>query len=227
MKWEERLAPLTGIAVLVLGLAGLIVLEGPADRPEIDVEPTAFVAYFGDRDTVVLGGFLLMLSIASFLWFLGVLRAALRRGEGEVGRLSAVAYGGGIATAILFSAVPGISVLGALDAEQLSPESAKTLFLVGDAFLYPATVTAAVLLAATGFIAVRTGALPRWLAWASLVLALWLLIPPFGSSGGTPENPGGWTGLAAIDLIPLWTSVTAIVLMLRPPQTRPAETDDP
>ena len=223
MRKEERLAPLTGIAVPVLGLAGLIVLEGPADRPEIDADPTAFLAYFGDRDTVILGGFLMMLSVVFFLWFVGVLRAALRRGEGEVGRMSAIAYGGGVATAILFSALPSVSVLGALDAEQLSPESAKTLFLIGDAFIYSATVTAAVLLTATGLTSLRTGALPRWLAWVSLALALWLLIPPLGSASGTPENPAGWTGLAALDTVPLWTAMTAIVLMLGPPRSRPSE----
>ena len=102
----EQLAPLTGIAVLVLGLAGLIVLEGPANRPELD-----------------------------------------------------------------------------------APRSV---------------------------IALRTGTLPRWLAWLSLALALWLLIPPLGSSGGTqPENPAVWTGLAALPGVPIWTAVTAVVLMLK------------
>lgn len=126
----ERLAPLTGIAVPLLGLAGLIVLEGPADRPEVDVAPSAFVRYFGERDTVVLGSFLLMLSAVFFLWYLGSLRAVLRRAEGGVGRLSSVAYGGGLATAILMLALPSVSVLGALDANQLSPQAAKTAFIV-------------------------------------------------------------------------------------------------
>ena len=88
---EERLAPLTGIAVPVLALAGLIVLEGPADRPEVDVDPSAFVTYFGERDSVILGSFLLMLSVVFFLWFLGSLRSVLQGAEGGVGRLSAVA----------------------------------------------------------------------------------------------------------------------------------------
>jgi hypothetical protein len=222
MSQEERLAPLTGIGVLVFGLAGLIVLEGPAGRPEIDVEPSAFISYFGDRDAVILGSFLMMVSVAFFVWFVGVLRSALRRGEGEAGWLSAIAYGGGIATAILIAALPGVSALGAMDAEQLSPESAKTLFLVGDAFLYPATVTASVLVAATGLAALRTGGLPRWLAWASLALAAWLLIPPLGSAGGTPENPAAWTGLAALDAVPLWSAVTAIVLTVSRFRMRPS-----
>jgi hypothetical protein len=72
-----------------------------------------------------------MLSVAFFLWFLGSLRAVLRRAEGGVGRLSAVAYGGGLATAVLMLALPSVSVLGALDANQLSPQGAKTALLVG------------------------------------------------------------------------------------------------
>lgn len=132
----EHLAPLTGIAMPLLALAGLILLEGPADRPEVNVASSAFVSYFGERDTVVLGSFLVMLSVVFFLWYLGSLRAVLRRAEGGVGRLSAVAYGGGLATAILMLAAPSVSVLGALDANQFSPQGAKAAFLVGDAFLY-------------------------------------------------------------------------------------------
>lgn len=209
---EERLAPLSGVAVLVLGLAGLIVLEGPGDRPEIDVAPGRFVAYFEKGDTVIWGSFLLALSIGFFLWFLGSLRAHLRRHEGGVGRLSAVAYGGGIATAALMLALPSVSILGVLDVDALSPEAAKTIFLVGDGFLYPAAVTAAVLLAATGLTALRTAALPRWLGWLSLALALWLLVPPLGSAAGTPENPAGWTALTALDAVPIWAAITGLMI---------------
>jgi hypothetical protein len=218
---RKQLAPLTGIAVLVMGLAGLIVLEGPADRPEVNVAPSAFVTYFGKHDSVVLRSFLLVLSGLFFLWFLGSLRAVLRRAEGDAARLSAIAYGGGIATAVLTLALPSISVLGALDADQLSPQVAKTLFLVGDAFLYPAAMTAAVLIAATALVILRTGALPRWLAWLSLLFALWLLIPPLGSAG-TPENPAAWTGLAVLPGVPLWTAVTGVMLTLRISRTAPS-----
>lgn len=200
--------------MLVLGLAGLIVWEGPADRPELDAPRSVILAYFGDRDTVIFGGFLLMLAAVSFLWFVGVLRAVLRRAEGDVGHLSGIAYGGGVVAAAFMLAFPASNVAGALFAEQLSPEGAQTFYLFGDAFLYPAAMAAAVLVAATALVALRTATLPRWLAWLSLALALWLLIPPLGSSGGTqPENPAAWTGLAALPVVPLWTAVTAVVLM--------------
>jgi hypothetical protein len=39
---------------MLLGLAGLIVLEGPADRPEYDAPPRVILSYFGDRNTVIL-----------------------------------------------------------------------------------------------------------------------------------------------------------------------------
>jgi hypothetical protein len=206
----ERLAPLTGVAVMLFGLAGLVVLEGPADRPEADAAPLAMLRYFADRDDVILGSFLLVLSVVFFIWFLGSLRAILRRAEGGDGWLSAIAYGGGIATAGLMLALPGASVLGALYSEHLSAEEARMLFLVGDMLLYPATATAAILAGATGLVALRTGALARWAAWLSLGLAAWLLIPPFG---GTPENPAAWTGLAMLGALPLWTTLLAILLL--------------
>ena len=209
----EQLALLTGIAPILLGLAGLIVLEGPADRPEYDASPGLILSYFGDRDTVIFGSFLLMLAAVAFFWFVGSLRAVLRPAEGGAGRLSAVAFGGGLAAAAFMLAVPASNVFGALYAEQLSPEGAQVFYLFGDVFLYPAAMGAAVLVAATGLVALRTGVLPRWLGAVSLVLALWLLVPPLGSAAGDPENAAAWTGLAALPAVLLWTAVTAVVLM--------------
>lgn len=48
-----------------------------------------------------------------------------------------------------------------------------------------ALVAAALLLAATAATALRTCVLPAWLSWLSVPLALWLLVPPFGSPAGT------------------------------------------
>jgi hypothetical protein len=224
-EWRATdLAPLTGVGVFLLGLAGLIVWEGPADRPEYTAPPRVILTYFHDRDTVILGGLLLALSAGCFLWFLGSLREILRHGEGGVGRLSAVAYGGGVVAAALVLLWPAANVLGALYASQLSPESAKTIFLFGNAFAYPLTIAAAVLLTATGIVALRSAALPRWLAWLTLALAVWLVIPPIGGAAGNPENPAVWTGMAALTVVPLWTAITALVLVL---QRRSRELRDP
>ena len=210
----ERLAPLVGIVPLVLGLAGLIVLEGPADRPELDAPPRVILDYFGDRDTVILGSFLLMLAALVFIWFVGLLRAVLRRAENGDGRLSAIAYGGGLLAAGMMLIVPASNLFGALYADLLTPTAARTFYLFGDVFLYPAGMAAAVLIGTTGLLAVRTGVLPRWLGWASLVLALWLVIPPIGAGAVLPENPVAWTGIAALPGIVLWAAVTAVVVAI-------------
>ena len=215
MQRAANLAPLTGIGVLLLGVAGLVVWEGPADRPEYNAPGGLILSYFHDRNTVILGGLLIALSAACLIWFLGSLRDILARAEGAQGRLSMVVHGGGVATATLVLLWPAANILGALYASELTPSGAKLLFLLGNAFAYPVTITAAVFLAATGIVALRTEALPRWLGWLTLVLALWLLIPPLGAAAGNPENPAWWTGMAALPAIPLWTTLTALVLVLR------------
>jgi hypothetical protein len=209
----EQLAPLSGIAAALLGVAGLVVWEGPADRPEYDAPRSEILRYFGQQDTVILGGFLFMLAAVLFVSFGGALRAELRRAEGGVGGLSAVAFGGAVATGAFMLAMPAANVLGALYVDELRPAMAQTFFLFGNLFLYPAAMSGAVLTGATGLAAIRTGVLPGWLAWPSLALALWLLVPPLGAAGGTPENPAVWTAFAALDAIPVWTVVTALVLM--------------
>jgi hypothetical protein len=204
------------VAPLVLALAGLIVLEGPADRPELDQPPVMILAFFAQQDTVILGSFLLMLAAASFLWFAGGLHAELRAAEGGPGRLGTLAFGGGVAAAMFMLAMPAVNVCGALSADFLSVRQAQTLYLMGDAFLYPAAMAAAVMVAATAAVALRRGVLDRWLTWPSLVLALWLLIPPLGQGITAPENPAPWTGLAALPLVLVWTAVVAVALAREP-----------
>jgi hypothetical protein len=208
----RHLAPLTGVASLVLGLAGLIVLEGPADRPETDQPPAVILEYFRDSNTVILGSFLMMLAAVAFVWFAGTLRARLQDAEGPGGSLATVAFGGGLAAAVFMLAMPATNVGGVLFADELRPPAAQTFYLFGDAFLYPATLAAAICVGATAIVALRTGMLPAWLAWPSAFLALWLLVPPIGSSAGTPENPAVWTGLAALPGVLVWAAITAIVL---------------
>jgi hypothetical protein len=215
-----RLAPLTGVAAMLAGLGGLVVLEGPGARPEWDAPQRLFLEYFSDRGSVVFGSFLFMLSGILFIWFAGALRAVLHEAEGEGGRLSTVAFGGGLGAAVCVMALAGANTAGATLAPELSRGAAKTFFLFGDAFLYPAAASAAVLLLAAGLVMLRTHVLPRLLAWTSLLVALWLVIPPLGSSGSGPENPAAWTGLAAFAVaLPLWTIVTAVVLTLRRPSS--------
>jgi hypothetical protein len=209
LRGERLELLLAGLAPLVAGLAGLIVLEGPADRPELDQPPAVILSYFKEQDTVILGSFLLMLAALSFLWFAGMLHAVLRRMEIGDGHLSGIAFGGAVAAAVLMLAWPAANLFGALFADQLTAAQAQTFYFLGDVFLYPAGMASAVLVGATALVARR--ALPRWATWPSLVLALWLLIPPLGQGVDAPENPAAWTGLAVLPFVLLWTALAAVV----------------
>jgi hypothetical protein len=204
---------LAGVAPLLLGLAGLIVLEGPADRPELNQSPAVILSYFGKQDTVILGSFLLTLAALAFIWFAGSLRAVLRRKEGGEGRLSAIAFGGAVVAGVFMLAMPAANLVGALLVEQLSATQAQTFYFLGDVFLYPAAMGAAVFVGATALVALRTTLLPRWAAWLSLALGVWLVIPPLGQGVDALENPAPWTGLAVLPFVLVWTALIAVGLM--------------
>jgi hypothetical protein len=213
-RWH-RFAPLSGVVATLLVIAGIVVMEGVADRPEESAPASLVLSYFRDQDAVMAGSALFMIGILFFLWFAGELRYDLQRAEGGAGHVSTLAWGGALVTGTLLLLEHAGSFLGAVYHQQLTAQTARTLFLFGDLFLYPAAAAAAFMIAATAVCALRTRALPAWLAWVSLPVAVWLLIPPFGSPAGTDWAAPAWSGLAALGAIPIWTVAVAIALTLR------------
>jgi hypothetical protein len=211
MRWGwERLAALAGIVAVALWIIGIATLESLGSA---DVEtPDEALSFFQDEENgILLSGFVFQLGALFFLIFLSSLRSRLWTAEGGTGMLTTLAFASGVATAIFMLGMPAGDQAGALAADDLVPEAAQALNNVGDIFFIGAELSAAVLLFATGLLAVRLRVLPVWLGWASLVIALWLLIPPIG-----------WAGL--IFGVPLWTLVTSVLLYLRPAEPAQVET---
>jgi hypothetical protein len=211
MRWGwERLAALAGIVAVALWIIGIATLESLGSA---DVEtPDEALSFFQDEENgILLSGFVFQLGALFFLIFLSSLRSRLWTAEGGTGMLTTLAFASGVATAIFMLGMPAGDQSGALAADDLVPEAAQALNNVGDIFFIGAELSAAVLLFATGLLAVRLRVLPVWLGWASLVIALWLLIPPIG-----------WAGL--LFGVPLWTLVTSVLLYLRPAEPAQVET---
>ena len=83
-------------------------------QPDTDSPPAKLISHYSDsghRDKIVLGWFLILIGVFFFLWFLGALRQALRRLDGD-GLLSTVATVGGATyatcTLIAYSVNAGI-----------------------------------------------------------------------------------------------------------------------
>lgn len=202
-RWEA-LAPLTGIAAVLLFAAAFVVHDVIGDTPNADAPASTFASYYEEHDgNIWLTSILISLAIFFLFWFIGVLRGAVHAAEGGVGRLAATAHAGGIATAVLILASIGTQVSGAILVSErdvgLAPDSAVAYWFIGDGLFVAAFYGAAVMVAATGLAVLRTGALPRWLGWVSLLIALVLLVP--------------WINWAAfIFVFPLWVIVVSVLL---------------
>ena len=201
MERGARFAPLAGVVAVVLWIVGTFLLEN-TDRPDEDVGSN-FRDWVQANDTELLVGAIVFgFGVLFFLWFLGSLRARLVEAEGGAGRVGTIAFASGVAASIsmLFTVLPHAQA--AFDIDSMSDTSAAALVHMGDAFFGGTQLFSIPLLAATGLVILRHVALSRWLAWASLVVALVLAIVPIGFFGV-------FIGL------PLWVLATSVLLYRR------------
>lgn len=216
MRWGwERLAALSGVVAVALWVIGIVIQES-SNLPGDDAGGDEVLAWFAsEENTILAGGFVFMLGVLFFFVFLAALRVRLLEAEGPVGFLTALVFGAGIAAALSLLMLPAPDMSGALSNDELTGDAALAVNSLGDMFFLGAELASALLIAAAGLIFIRTRVLPAWLGWASLVVALWLLIPPIG-----------WAGLLLG--VPLWTILVSVLLWMRPAgepvAARPPET---
>ena len=74
-----------------------------------------------------------------------------------------------MAVTLVMSSTPVVAAAAASDA--LEPSTAQALGVAEYSFFIGAEITGALLLAATGLLAIRTAVFPSWLGWASLLVA--------------------------------------------------------
>lgn len=206
----ERFAAAGGIIYVVLqaGAQGLIQVGGV--EPPFSAPGQAIIQFFStrDRQLVEVGMYMIMLSYIAFVGFAARLWDALRRGEGDPAWLSAVALGAGLTQAALIAVVSPFWQSAVFRVrEGLDPQVARALFDLGNLGFANTWVVIAGLLLATGLSSLRTLALPRWLAWSALAIALGLLV-----------GRVVWT--SAVAFIPFvlywpWLIAVSVVLMRR------------
>jgi hypothetical protein len=170
----DRWAPLTGLVSVACSLVGvMLALNQPQDK-DTDAK---IVAYFGNhshRVYGVIGFFVFLAGLLFLLAFLGVLRERLLAAEGQPGRLSALAFGAGIASLPLWA----VSMLLANAASFAANESSafrldpNTFRMLADTAYFAwvaAVVVSSVVVWATSAVALRTSVLPRWYAQVGIL----------------------------------------------------------
>jgi hypothetical protein len=163
----DRWAPLAGLVAVACSLVGVMfALNQPQDN-DSNAKIVAYFANHSHRAHGVIGFFVFLAGLLFLLVFLAALRERLLVAEGQSGRLSALAFGAGVASLPLWA----VSMLLANAASFAANESSafrldpNTFRLLADTAYFAwvaAVVVSSVVVWATSAIALRTAVFPRW-----------------------------------------------------------------
>jgi hypothetical protein len=210
MARSDRISALvTAVLAVGLWLVGLVVSQGTTSNLSDKATDRQVLDWIqGNKNPVIMGCWLFMIGCVAFIWFVGVLRARLAAAEGGTHTLTNIAFGGGIATAVLGIGTQS-DAASAINASDITPATAGALHHVGDLFFMGAELSLIAMLAAVTVLAFRTAVVPRWWGIVGAVIAVVLLIGPIG-----------WAAL--IFGLPIWTLGTAVLVFRGPKQARAA-----
>jgi hypothetical protein len=201
----ERWAPLTGVISVACSLVGVLFV---LDQPQTKDTNAKISAYFADHSHRVQGAvgfFVFLAGILFLLAFLGTLRERLVSTEGQPGRLTALAFGAGVASLPLWAISMLLANVVSFTVSEsssftLDPNTFRLLSVASYITWVAALFVSSVLMWATSAVALRTGALPRWYALAGIVVGVVQLF-----------------GLFLFPFIAwwLWIGVTSVLLVTR------------
>ena len=176
-KDNSWLAPLTGVAFVLIVIIGFAVSGEP---PDIDDPAQEIVDFYVDNDTrAMVGAMLEGIAATLFVFFAGYLRRVLRAAEGERGFLSAVAFAGATIFAVGIAIDATITMALAETAEDIDPGAVQALAALFQNDYMPFAVGLQLFFLATGLVVVRTGAIPKWIGWVAILLGV-IAVTPIG-----------------------------------------------
>lgn len=191
----ERIGAATGALSVLLFIVGFAVIPTPPDVNASAIEVHAY--YLDEQDGIRASMVLVTAALFFFIWFLGSLRSALRAAEGGAGRVSSIAFAGGIVSAgALFTLITLIA--GAAFRPEETP--AEVTMAINDLAVItgaPALAGLTALFAASAKVALRYGAFSRSIG---LLLVLAALAQPF-AVGAMLTDSGAFAGDGVLGLI--------------------------
>lgn len=197
----NRWSLLSGTIFVVLVTIAVVMVGQYEHLPPVDELAKFFSINAGRIST---GGYIGTLAAFFLFWFAGSLRSVLRlSGTGESATAD-IAFGGavagGVLLAVAFSGLQGMALraatAGGIGSDAVAVMNDSWSQMIGLAM----PVGMAACCAATGLAIVRTGLLPAWFGWLSVILAVGLLTP---------------FSYAVLALAILWTAVLSIWLFAR------------
>jgi hypothetical protein len=177
---SARLAPLSGIAFVVLLILGIVVVSG--NTPEIDDPAAKIASYYGDHKAKeTLAVILVALAALSLCVFSVSLRNFLREGAADESLWPTVALIGGVVavTGVFFAGAIHLTLVEGGD-RHISPEAMVAINAIDSesllAFVVPLGI---MLIGVAGSTLSGGGVLPKWMGWVALVLGIVFFTPVF------------------------------------------------
>lgn len=190
---------------VILVVASFIIA---GESPDTDDSTLKVVKEWSDNDSQQIAAAILgALAVAPFLWFLGSLRSALRAAEGGTGRVSTIAFAGGLVLAVFALVDSSLQFAVADSVGDVPPLVTQSLSVLYSDFFLGFPVATAVFALASGLAVLRTGLFPAWLGWLIFILGIVSFVP--------------FVGFFSIFLVFLWILITSILLFQRGDATAP------
>ncbi|MGH2976076.1 MAG: hypothetical protein ACRDLL_14595 [Solirubrobacterales bacterium] len=194
---RDRVAPLSGIVFVVLLIIGFFVVSG--NTPDLEDSGASVVTYYADHQSREIAAAIIVAAASVFLAiFTASLRERLRSaGAGNELWATVALIGGGAAVAGFLVAV-GIHVALIDGGDKHIPADAMVAInaIDNDNFFSFSLPLGIMLLGAAGA-TLTTGALPRWLGWVGLIIAILFFTP---------------IGFLAFALSGVWIVIVSIVM---------------
>ena len=198
MNDRAWLAPLTGVAFVVLVMASFAISgEPPSASDPVD----EIVEHYVDNgDAVMFGAIMIGFAGAFLVFFAAILRRALRAAEPEGSVLSTVTLVGATILAVGAAIDGTISFALAEAAEDVDPTAVQALQALWDNDFLPLAVGTVLMLFSAGLSIVLHGSLPKALGWIAILIAVVGLTP---------------LGFFAFLASALWIVVVSVMLAMR------------
>ena len=195
---SRQLLPLSGAASVLLIFVSFLIAGEP---PDVDALPDDLLSYYDD-DSLQIAAALLGLGSFIFLLFSAAIATALRGPrDRDAGTAAAkVSFAGGIVFTVGLTIFAGLAFTAAEVADEVGVGTLQTLNALEMNMFFTVAVGTAAFLLGTGVGALKTGLLPRWLAWVAIVLGVLAITP---------------AGFAAFLGLGIWTVVASVMLAMR------------
>ena len=180
----ERWGPFTGVLAVICWIVSFIVGSDSPDSSSSDAKIAGFYTSHSHQIHDAIALFVFLAGILFLLGFLAALRSRLMEAEGAPGRLTALAFGSGVASAVLFVIAIAFFLSPAITANdtgkfRLDPNTYRLFQDTGYVMWVGAVIVGALVVWATSAIALRSGLLPKWFAWLGVLAGILQLLAVF------------------------------------------------